>query len=435
MKTIKIKQTAIPWLGEIPESWEVRRLKYIASIETGFTPLKANKDNYSNDGIPWIKPDNLNGLEYLMDSKEKISAIGLGKNPVIKKDDVLVCCIGTVGKMGVAGCDLTFNQQINSVSFNDLVIKDFGKYLILSSQDEHLYNSQVVVLSILNKTKQSNIKFPLPPLQTQKDIADYLDEKTEKIKKLIDDKKKMIELLKEKKQSIIHQAVTKGIDKNAKMKESGIAWIGEIPEGWKISPLNYIGRIILGKMLCSVDKNNMSKKPYLKSKNVGWISPVLNNVEEMWFTNAELKKYRIEKGDMLISEGGEVGKSFLWNDELPECYIQNSVHKITFHKDLASNSYYLYIFFIYGVLNVFDSIVGRVSIAHLTREKLIKLKIPLPPLQTQKEIVAHIEKESATIDTAISKIEEQIKLIEEYKKSLIYHAVTGKIAKLIKKIL
>ena len=172
------------------------------------------------DGIPWIKPDNLDGFVPLNDSKEKLSPMGASQARIIKKGSVLVCGIGTIGKIGVAGCDLTTNQQINSITFNQKIDELFGQYLIFASRKEMEKQSNKVVVSILNKSQQSNIFYPVCSLQEQHKIATYLDEKTTILNEAIAKKKKQIELLGEHRTALINDAITKGLDKNVEMKNS-----------------------------------------------------------------------------------------------------------------------------------------------------------------------------------------------------------------------
>lgn len=146
----------------------------------------------------------------------------------------------------------------------------------------------------------------------------------------------------------------------------------------------------------------------------------------MWFSEYEKSIYRVKKDDLLVSEGGEVGKTCIWNDEIEECYIQNSVHKITMDS-LNHPRFFLYVFFVYGKKGVFESIVNRVSIAHLVLEKLINIDFAVPPLQEQKAIAEYLDTQIAKIDLAISKIKSQINLIKEYKSTLISEAVCGRV--------
>ena len=174
----------------------------------------------------------------------------------------------------------------------------------------------------LNLEMLGSIPCPIPPVFLQHQIANFLDQKTGQIDDLIQKKEKMIKLLKEKRAALINQAVTKGLNPNAKMKWSGIDWIGDIPEVWEVKKLAYISDIVLGKMLTPNDKGAYWLKYYLRAKNLGWFKVNIEDVKEMWFSNSELNIYRLQKDDLLVSEGGEVGRTCIWNDQIDECYIQ-----------------------------------------------------------------------------------------------------------------
>ena len=268
---------------------------------------------------------------------------------------------------------------------------------------------------------------PVPSKNDQIAIANFLDRKTAQLDELIKKNKRLVELLKEKRQAIISNAVTKGFDPKARMKDSGIEWIGEMPEGWGVRRLKYVAKIVLGKMLQNENTDKDKLKFYMRAQNIQWEIVNIGDVKEMWFSNYEIKKYRLQKGDLLISEGGEVGRSALWNDELEECYIQNSVHKVTVNENLANNKYLLYLVETYGKLGFFESIVNRVSIGHLTREKLKEIEIVCPSKNDQEQIATYLDHKTAEIDELIQKIQSQIEKLKEYRQSLISNVVTGKI--------
>ncbi|HRF15680.1 MAG TPA: restriction endonuclease subunit S [Bacteroidia bacterium] len=210
----------------------------------------------------------------------------------------------------------------------------------------------------------------------------------------------------------------------ATYKPSNVEWLGDVPSHWKIERIKDIAIVVLGKMLCSEDLGGYHLKPYLKSKNVGWNELLLeNNTEEMWFSEKELENFRVKKGDILMTEGGEVGKTAIWNDEIPECYLQNSVHKITFDKKNYSR-YYLYQLNHIGLADVFKNIVSQVSIGHLTKEKLVVVKVLTPPLPEQTAIAAYLDQATANIDKVIATKQKQLEKLEQYKQSKIHECVT-----------
>ena len=206
-------------------------------------------------------------------------------------------------------------------------------------------------------------------------------------------------------------------------KDSRVGWVEEIPTSWDEMPVKRVCDVVLGKMLCSEDKGGYHEKPYLRAKNVMWLKVDQDDIKKMWFSSNELSQYRLEAGDLLVSEGGEVGRTCIWNNEIGECYIQNSVHRVRFRTDKDSR-YYLYLFYCLGKIGVFDAIVNRISIAHLTKEKLQQVLILKPRYSQQTAIANFLDRKTAEIDALIAQKERLLELYEEEKTAIINHAVT-----------
>lgn len=419
------KNSGLEWLGEIPEHWEVKKLKYLSEIKTGYTPLTSNSNNFSENGTVWVKPDNLNGFYEIFDSKEKISLKGVKEQNIIKRGSVLVCSIGTIGKFGIAGVDLLTNQQINSITFNKLILNNYGKYLISNCESEFIKWSNGNVVSILNTSSQKNIYFLLPPIQEQTAIANFLDDKTTKIEQAIAIKQKQIELLKERRQILIHKAVTRGLNDSVKFKDSGVEWIGEIPEHWEVKRL---------KDICSINLNSLPENTNInlefKYVDIGSVSLEngINNIEEYTFKNAPSRARRIaKKGDTIISTVRTYLKAIDFIDEVKSTYVYstgfavlhpkefiypeflgNFVRSDAFTEQVTVNSKGMS----YPAINSTD--IGRLVVVHCGFEE-------------QKQIVEFIETAATKIATAISLKEQEIEKLKEYKMSLIDGVVTGKV--------
>lgn len=211
------------------------------------------------------------------------------------------------------------------------------------------------------------------------------------------------------------------------LHDTHIPWIGKIPAHWQVEKIKGAADIVLGKMLQSTEKEGYVLKPYLRAQNIRWEKVDISDVNEMWFSPNEISQYRLKEGDILVSEGGEVGRAAMWNNELDECYIQNSVNRLRANKKKILPEYLLYVLESYGQAKVFENTVNRVSIAHLTREKLKEYAIPLPPLDEQREIVANIQKRLSNIDKADAVLQKSISQLEEYRSSLISNVVGGKV--------
>ncbi|EPZ1883993.1 restriction endonuclease subunit S [Campylobacter upsaliensis] len=419
------KPSGIKWLGEIPQSWEN------VSIRSCFTE---SNQRCNTDSYPLLSVTIANGIIYQDDieNKKDISNDDKSNYKIVPLNAVAYNKMRMwQGAVGVNTLTIGIVSPAYIVAIpNEKILPNFVSYLFKSKImiSEFDKNSYGLCLDMNNLRYDDfrNIKIPLPPLQEQKEIAEFLDKKCEKIQNYINKKQKLITLLQEKKQALINEVVTKGLNPNIEFKNSGIEYLGLIPHHWEVKKLKYVGKVVLGKMLCNEHQKGYSHCYYLKSKNLQWLNVEVSQIEKMWFSEYEKSLYRIKKDDLLVSEGGEVGKTCIWNNELAECYIQNSVHKITLNK-FNNAKFFLYLFFTYGKLGVFDSVVSRVSIAHLVLEKLVNVDMVVPPLQEQKQIANFLDEKCEKINSAIEKTKRQITLIKEYKNTLINEAVCGRI--------
>ncbi len=208
-------------------------------------------------------------------------------------------------------------------------------------------------------------------------------------------------------------------------KDSDVEWIGDIPKHWEVRRLKSIAKVVLGKMLKTSPSKGDQLKSYLRSANIQWFEANVSDVASMWFSPVEMKHYRISKNDILVSEGGEVGRACIWKDELEECYIQNSVHKVTAGVEILPH-FLLYHFSTFGDKGVFKAIVNRVSIAHLTREKLVTVSFCKPPLEEQTQIARFLNWKTSQINKFIRNKRRLIALLKEQKQNIINQVVTGK---------
>ncbi|ECH3566482.1 hypothetical protein FO122_02710 [Campylobacter upsaliensis] len=431
---VSYKPSGIEWLGEIPQSWEIRRLKHLTILFTGESIKDADKDKYSivENAIPYIATKDIE-----LDSND----VNYNNGMFIQNDDTgfkrayknstLLCLEGANAgkKIAFLNQEVCFVNKLCCISNKSKELDSKALfYFFQGSFFKNTFFSNISgLIGGVTTTQLGNFKIPLPPLQEQKEIAEFLDKKCEKIQNYINKKQKLITLLQEKKQALINEVVAKGLNPNIESKNSGIAYLGLIPHHWEVKKLKYVGKVVLGKMLCNEHQKGYSHCYYLKSKNLQWLNVEVSQIEKMWFSEYEKSLYRIKKDDLLVSEGGEVGKTCIWNNELAECYIQNSVHKITLNK-FNNAKFFLYLFFTYGKLGVFDSVVSRVSIAHLVLEKLVNVDMVVPPLQEQKQIANFLDEKCEKINSAIEKTKRQIELVKEYKNTLINEAVCGRIA-------
>lgn len=212
--------------------------------------------------------------------------------------------------------------------------------------------------------------------------------------------------------------------KYAEYKYSGVEWLEKIPNHWEATQVKYGYVVTLGKMLQSTPKSSLDElKPYLKAQNVQPNGISINQVELMWFSPEDRKKLLLEKGDVLVSEGGDVGRSAIWNAELEECYIQNAINRVR-PKYMNDSKYFLYWMEFLKSTDFINIICNKATIAHYTAEKLESSPIFLPPSSEQNKIANFLDHETAKIDTLIAKQEKLIELLKEKRQAVISHAVT-----------
>ena len=206
--------------------------------------------------------------------------------------------------------------------------------------------------------------------------------------------------------------------------DSGVAWLGEVPAGWETSSIKRHFSVQLGKMLQNQPNGpGDTLRPYLRAANISWGKVLIDDLKEMWFSESEKAQYRIEKGDLLVSEGGDVGRAALWNDELDECYIQNAINRVRSRNGALSSHLYYWTYFLKHV-GYIDTLCNKATIAHYTAEKVMNTVYLCPPLPEQHAIAAFLDRETARIDALIAKKRRFIELLEEKRQALITQAVT-----------
>jgi type I restriction enzyme S subunit len=268
---------------------------------------------------------------------------------------------------------------------------------------------------------------PVPPLSEQTAIVRFLDHVDRRIRRYIRAKQKLIKLLEEQKQAIIHRAVTRGLDPDVRLKPSGIEWLGDVPEHWGVSALRHRYSQCLGKMLDSKRITGSHSLPYLRNTDVQWDRVNVEDLPTMDILPAEYNRYTVQEGDLLVCEGGEVGRCAFWSGELSVCGFQKALHRLrpmSQRRDMPRFMYYALC--AAAKSNAFDD--GHVStIPHLTGEKLRAHRFPFPPLAEQRLLVSLLDSELKKLDQAIAMAHCEITLLLEYRTRLIADVVTGKL--------
>ncbi|MFC3526349.1 restriction endonuclease subunit S [Marinococcus halophilus] len=323
---------------------------------------------------------------------------------------------------------------IAKLSINDkIAVSGYLKYLHAT-----LYNQGLTKRSIKQTTGIQNLDLQsylneivvYPNISEQSIIANYLDQKTSEIDKLIADKEKLIELLKEKRQAIITETVTKGLNPNVKMKDSGMEWLGEIPEHWKTSKVKYTtyvkGRIGWQGLRF---EEFVDEGPYLitgmhfKNDSVNWEACYHISQERY----EEAPEIQIKEGDLLLTKDGTIGKLAYINYLPGKASLNSHLLVMRPSKNLYKNKFMYWYMKSISFINFININQSGTTFAGISQQSIENLSFPLPGLEEQEKIVNHLDNEISMVNKSIEMVSEQINKLKEYRQSLIYEAVTGKI--------
>ena len=429
----KYKSSGIDWLGDIPEGWEVKRLKdIIEPLQSGGRESESiNLDSgvlsIGGEHVGWNGEILLENPRYI--TREYYLQMNQGK---IKENDVLLVKDGaTIGKTALIDKsfseDAAVNEHVFIIRANNKNTPKYLYYFIISKigQEQIFLEMRGSAQPGLNSGFISKSFLFAPPKDEQKHITDFLDRETARIDEVVAKKQRLMELFKEKRQALITHAVTKGLDPKAKMKPSGIDWLGDIPEGWEIKKAKYLGRAIIGLTYHPDEVVNEDEGILiLRSSN---IQNGLVELNDNVYVKKEIPENLITKiGDILIcSRNGSIqliGKNIL---------IDKSTENLSFgaFMTIFRSKYFEFLYYFFNS-SLFTSQTGLFStstINQLTTSILDNMEIPLPPAAIQKEIVNVLKIKTAKIDEIMKKIETQIEKLQEYRQALITSAVTGKI--------
>lgn len=279
----------------------------------------------------------------------------------------------------------------------------------------------------INNQKLYDCRIPFPSYDEQLLISNHLNFQCAKINEMLFHIRSSIEEYKKLKQTVITQAVTKGVRGEREMKDSGNPWFGQIPTDWKLSRVGLHFSIILGKMLCNAPLNDTyTLEPYYCAADVHFDGVADGERKKMWFSPIEKDLYRVSVGDLLVVEGGAgAGGSAIVENQDSYTYIQNSI-MIVRSKGNADNRYLRYLLEFLVKQGYIDVVCNKATIPHFTKDKLSCVPFCLCPTGEQKEIADYLDAKCAEIDKLIAKKEQLVKELENYKKSLIFEYVTGK---------
>lgn len=421
------KHSEIPWMGKIPSGWSV-------------CPLISTVSERSEPNVG-MREDNLLSLSY-----GRIVQKDIGSNDGLLPESFETYQIIRPGDIVLRLTDLQNDKR----SLRSAIAEEQGiitsAYLAIQPKGIErrflayllrAYDLAKVFYSMGGGLRQS-MKFSdmkrmpiiVPSTSEQVAIACFLDRETAKIDALIAEQEKLLTLLAEKRQATIAQAVTRGINPNVPMKDSGVPWIGDIPWHWSVVPLAYRYTVQLGKMLDSAKISGEHLRPYLRVFDVQWGSINTDELPMMDFDEDARQKFRLIPGDILVNEGGSYpGRSAIWKGSVEECYYQKALHRLRPICTSEDTSEFFYYAMIWAAnQGVFVAGGNETTIEHLPAERLRRYRFAFPSrIDEQKEIASFLNAETAKIDLLKAEAEHAIALLKERRSALISAAVTGQI--------
>ena len=422
----KYKNSGIEWLGVIPSEWDILPFKKIFKLSNERVENTPSLDlALSVSGYRGVEPRNIESMEGQMPSED------IGKYRIVRRGQLAVNTMWlNYAGLGVSDYEGYISPAYRSYNIDRAVNKKFVHHLLRSPLYIQKYTSMLYGLrpnSLQVKNDDfEKIEILVPPPETQKKIADFLDEKTKIIDELVAKKEKLIELLREKRAVLITHAVTKGLDLKAKMKPSGIDWLGDIPEEWGVKRLKFVSNYV--KTGSTPDSE---KQEYFDFGNIPWFTPGdfnekidLNDASKKITSKAVIDgKARLFRKDsiLLVGIGATLGKigfcktEFSANQQINVIYINNS------------NLPRFYAYYLLAIAEIIISTSNASTLGILNQEKTKQILCVVPSKQEQIKIVEYIDKQWTEFENVMKKVKNQIGQLKEYRSSLIYSAVTGKV--------
>ena len=393
------------------------------------------KEDEVPEGVPCIRYGDLYTSHnyHIRDSRSFVTEVKAAEYTPIRYGDILFAGSGeTIEDIGKSATNVMNSPACcggDVILFRPHIEVDarFSGYAVDCPQSQYQKSCMGRGITIMHiySDELKRLSIPLPPLPEQRAIVRYLDHVDDRIRRYISAKEKLIALLVEERQVVIHRAVTRGLDPNVPLKPSGVEWLGDAPAHWEVTALHHKYSQSLGKMLDSKRIKGDHLLPYLRNTDIQWDKINVDDLPTMGIPPSEYDRYTVRPGDLLVCEGGEVGRSALWSGELAICGFQKALHRLRPRREDVPRLMY-YVLRAASNRNVFSD--GHVStIAHLTGDKLRAHRLPFPPLLEQTAIVEYLDKTTAAIDAAINRARRQIELLREYRTRLIADVVTGKL--------
>lgn len=410
--TYAMKDSGVEWIGMIPEHWEIKRIKDLFNIVSGGTPA-TNKNEYWNGDINWITPSDFkkNNGKYIVKTEKTITKLGFFEHGMKKvpKNSIVMSTRASVGYIGLILEDSCISQSCESFvskDKNDCFIFNYFNFLNLSQ--EIIKKSYGTTFKAITKSYFQNFEILNPPKKEQEIIASYLDKHVGNLDKYIDSAEKKIKLLEEQKTALIYETVTRGLNPDVKMKDSGIEWIGMIPEHWEVKRVKNFFKLSMGKTILKEDLKENGSIPVYSA-----------TAEDKYFGYLEKSNNLMKRGDLVIPARGSIG--FIKRAKNNSISTQTTI--IARNKSIQYNDFCFY--YLNGLRNQIFK-YDQTAIPQVTVFQVGGYFLLNPPQKEQKDIASYLDTKCSRIKKEVELLKKKVELLKEYKTSLIFEVVTGK---------
>lgn len=415
------KDSGVAWIGEIPAHWETVKPKYTMFLQKGTKPQELTDEDNGNP--PYLT------MDVLRDRANKTTMYPTSVNDLVKVDDgdILVLWDGAnAGEILLAKEGYLSSTMARFGFDTDKLDSRYWFYFLKGLEPILKEFAGGTTIPHLDSSKIMEEPYPIPLMEEQQAIVRYLDCKVAKIDKLIAENEAQVKELEEYRTAVISEVVTKGLNPNVPMRDSGIQWIGEIPAHWDILPLK---RCLASHLMYGANETAESDNPtfprYIRITDIGENNTLRKDTYKT-LSPSVAKDYMLQKGDLLFARSGAtVGKTYLYNGEFEACFAGYLI-KASFNSKMLPK--YAYYFTQTDAYNSWkNQVFIQATIQNIGADKYSVLPICVPPIEEQRAIISSIEDRIKNYNIVIEKLSEQIEELKAYKIALISEAVTGHI--------
>lgn len=431
------KDSGIEWIGNVPTHWAVEPIKRGFAVVGGSTP-KSDEATYWDGEIVWVSPADLSRLPsmYIEDSIRKISDLGLNScgAALVPPGSIVLSTRAPIGSLAIAKVTLCTNQGCKSLVPHRTASSLYFAYVLLSATTPLNLRGKGTTFLELSADELACFKVPFPPQAEQTAIASFVDRETAKIDALIAEQEKLIALLAEKRQATISHAVTRGLNPNAPMKDSGVAWIGKVPAHWEIIRIKWVVASIEQGWSPQCENFPISEPDEWGVLKVGCVNggefkPSEN--KKLPPELAPIPAYSLKRDDLLISRANTrelVGSAAVVDADFNQLMLCDKLYRLRLTKECMSSYLAAYLGTPQARSQIeLEATGASSSMLNIGQSAILELFTPLPKVTEQREILRFLSAEKSRLNGLHIEAQNAINLLKERRSALIAAAVTGQI--------